>query len=112
MNRKIRLFALVFTLFMQSFVMLSSTASATHIPLQHKHYPILHSNNRPQKAPANIQIPLEADFNEYSRQLSLTALEYGEYIYYIYNGSNEIISQGTLNFSDVNIYDIYLVKYA
>lgn len=97
MRKNIKLLAIMFAFAMQSMTMWSATSSMYPVTLSYRQGPLLGSNSKPTKAPAHYSIPLNVVLDDDNQQLLVTALAEGEFTYYIYNESNEVITQGTLN---------------
>ena len=108
MRKNIKLLAIMFAFAMQSMTMWSATTSMYPVSLYHRPTGWTGANPKPSKAPANYTIPLSVFLDDENQQLLVTALAEGEYTYYIYNESNEIVSQGVLNCSNNGSYVIYL----
>ena len=108
MRKNIKLLAIMFAFAMQSMTMWSATTSMYPVSLYHRPTGWTGANPKPSKAPANYTIPLSVFLDDENQQLVVTALAEGEYTYYIYNESNEIVSQGVLNCSNNGSYGINL----
>ena len=108
MRKNIKLLAIMFAFAMQSMTMWSATTSMYPVSLYHRPTGWTGANPKPSKAPANYTIPLSVFLDDENQQLLVTALAEGEYTYYIYNESNEIVSQGVLNCSNNGSYGINL----
>lgn len=108
MRKNIKLLAITFAFAMQSMTMWAATTSVYPVSLYYQQGPLLGNNPKPTKAPAHFSIPLSIVLDEESQQLLVTALADGEFTYYIYNESDEIVSQGVLICSNNSCYSINL----
>lgn len=108
MRINIKLLAIIFALTLQSVTMWSATTSVYPVSLSYRQGPLLGSNPKPTKAPAHYRIPLIVVFDDDIQQLLVTALAEGEFAYYIYNESEEVITQGVLACSNNGYYNIDL----
>lgn len=106
MRKNIKLLAIMFAFAMQSVTIWATTTSLYPVSLSYQQGPLLGNNPKPTKAPANFSIPLSIVLDEESQQLLVTALADGEFTYYIYNESDEIVSQGALICSNNGCYSI------
>ena len=97
MRKNIKLLAIMFAFAMQSMTMWSTTTSMYPVSLYHRPTGWTGANPKPSKAPANYTIPLSVILDEENQQLLVTALTEGQFTYYIYNESDEVITQGILN---------------
>ena len=108
MNLKIKLLAIMFVFALQSIAMWSATTSLCPVTLQCQQKPLLGNSHRPTKVPANYSIPLTVYYDEDSKQLLVTSFVEGEYPYFIYNDSKDLISQDILYTNGNNNYCIKL----
>ena len=97
MTKKTYFMAILFALVMQSMSVWANTLSISPVSLYRRHAPKLDGTLKPSKAPANLSIPLTVYLDEDTRKLTVTALADGDFTYYIYNDSGDILSQGILN---------------
>lgn len=108
MRKNIKLLAIMFAFAMQSMTMWSATTSMYPVSLYHRPTGWTGDNPKPSKAPANYTIPLSVILDEENQQLLVTAFAEGQFTYYIYNESGDIVSQGVLNCNNNGSYVINL----
>lgn len=108
MRKNIRLLAIMFAFTMQSLTLWAATTSIQPVSLYYTSTGRLGNNPKPSKAPAHYSIPFSVILDDDNQQLLATALAEGEFTYYVYNESDEIISQGILNCSNNGSYVINL----
>ncbi len=113
MRKNIKLWAIIFAFTLQSGTMWSATTSMHPVSLHCQQgpllgSPLLGSNPKPTKAPAKYSIPLSMFFDDENLQLLVTALGEVEITYYVYNASDEVVSQGVLNCTTNDNYTIEL----
>lgn len=108
MRKGIKLLAIMFAFAMQNVTMWAATTSIQPVPLHYTPTGRLGNNPKPSKAPARYSIPLSVVLEDDNQQLLVTALAEGEFTYYIYNESEEVITQGVLTCSNNGYYSINL----
>lgn len=112
MRKNIKLLAIMFAFAMQGVTMWAATTYIHPVLLYYVSTGKLGNNHKPTKAPARNAIPLSIVLDEESQQLLVTALADGEFTYYIYNESEEVVSQGVLICSNNGCYSINLVFFS
>lgn len=107
MKQQIKVLAIIFALAIQGINMRAATTSTYPVDLHYKPNKI-DGTPKPSKAPAHYVIPLNVFYDEDTQQLLVNALAAGEYIYYVLDENNNIISQGVLNCRNNGSYSITL----
>lgn len=102
MTKAIQLIAILFAFVMQSTNVLASTHVVTPVYIYYKSIQKPNGSHNPSKAPGIYDIPLSIFLDEENRQLVLSDSQEEVYTYCIYNESEEVMSQGVLNFISTN----------
>ena len=108
MKKNIKSLVIMLAIAMQSLTLWAATASIQPVSLYYSSTGRLGNNPKPSKAPAQYNIPLSVVLDEDSQQLLITTLVDGDFTYYIYNESDELISQGEVMCCNNSYYAINL----
>lgn len=101
MVKNIKFMAILFAFVMQSMTIWSyNIINGTKVYLQYKTDPKTKGNHGSTRAPVKSSIPLTVFIDNTNQQLELTDPSNGVYSYSIYDENEEIMSQGTLNFTN------------
>lgn len=107
MKQQFKFLTILLAFVIQGITMLATTTSTYPVYLHYKPNKI-DGTPKPSKAPAHFGIPLNVFFDEDSQQLQVKAQAAGEYIYYVFDENNNIMSQGILNCRNNGNYNINL----
>jgi len=97
MKKKICSGIILLAFVLQSVSVWSATINVSPVYLYYKSTPKLDGNPRPSRAPAKFNTPFTVYIDESKRQLSVTSIASGDFTYFIYNDSGEILTQGILD---------------
>lgn len=111
MTKIICFMAFLLTFLMQSVCVWSATQSVSPVYLYYKNTPKLDGTQKPSKSPANHYLSLSVSINSESQQLLMQDSSGEVYTYYILNDSDDIVSQGILDFSSVENQTVNLWAY-
>lgn len=102
------LISLSIAILMQCSVVFAESTGITPVYLNYKNTPKINGWNKPSKSPVRLQLSLNVSYDDVNKQLLFEDTEENSYTYAILDSSNSVVTEGILNFENLDIIPLNL----